>query len=368
MLVELYDVPFNCVAFAVSGDYRVDWGDGNVENYNAGEKAEHNYTYDGDDTVMITVTPQSGQSITDIDLDQKHQLITLSNSNYTQPITAISGNTPNLTNLKISAGFPNNANFKKLEYFRWGENTLSNINGLFWQCTSLSKIPHFNINNVTTMNATFYYCTALKEISLINTNNVTDMHSSFEGCYSLDKISEINTSNVTDMSMTFRECYSLEEIPSIDTSNVTDMQYMFTHCRSLKKIPLIDMSKVENSDHMFNGCFSLSNVPNLDLSNTRYLKNMFNSCSSLKKLTLSSFYENAEMNYIFYSCYNLQRLIAPIKSSFSIENANLNAEALNEMFEALPDVTDKTVTITGNPGANDCDTTIATNKGWTVQN
>jgi len=52
-------------------------------------------------------------------------------------------------------------------------------------------------------------------------------------------------------------------------------------------------------------------------------------------------------------------------------NNNLCKCALNDLFESLHSKNSefyegKTVTITGNPGAADCDRTIAEKKGWTV--
>ena len=61
-------------------------------------------------------------------------------------------------------------------------------------------------------------------------------------------------------------------------------------------------------------------------------------------------------------------MLTPLKYTFSVANAKMSANALNEMFSILPTVTGKTVTITGNYGASTCDTSIATAKGWTVTN
>jgi hypothetical protein len=47
---------------------------------------------------------------------------------------------------------------------------------------------------------------------------------------------------------------------------------------------------------------------------------------------------------------------------------SMDATALNTLFGDLPTLTGKTIKITGNPGASTCDTSIATSKGWTVQN
>jgi hypothetical protein len=66
------------------------------------------------------------------------------------------------------------------------------------------------------------------------------------------------------------------------------------------------------------------------------------------------------------SCFSLKRMLMPLRFTFSVANAKMSANALNEMFSILPTVTGQTVTITENYGASTCDTTIATSRGWTV--
>jgi len=129
----------------------------------------------------------------------------------------------------------------------------------------------------------------------------------------------------------------------------------------------LDTSKVKNMGNMFYRCMSLVELPNLDMSSNSRVSRTFWNTLALKSIVLPTLPGGITDNGEFIiNCWNLQKLVAPIDFDFSVENGKMTAEALNEMFEALPSVTDKTVTITGNPGANDCDTTIATNKGWTV--
>jgi hypothetical protein len=55
--------------------------------------------------------------------------------------------------------------------------------------------------------------------------------------------------------------------------------------------------------------------------------------------------------------------------SFSIAISNLQRNELKEVFNALPTVVGKTLTITGNPGVAaliPADDLIATGKGWTL--
>jgi hypothetical protein len=70
----------------------------------------------------------------------------------------------------------------------------------------------------------------------------------------------------------------------------------------------------------------------------------------------------------FANMGNLEEMIVPgLQNGFTIAGSNMGATALDAMFTSLGTANGaQTITITGNPGASTCDTTIATGKGFTV--
>ena len=68
---------------------------------------------------------------------------------------------------------------------------------------------------------------------LLNTSNVTNMGGMFSQCTNLTTIPELNTSNVTSMYLMFNGCTNLTTIPLLDTSSVTDIAGMFNGCTNL---------------------------------------------------------------------------------------------------------------------------------------
>jgi len=87
-----------------------------------------------------------------------------------------------------------------------------NMNGMFFQCQSLSSIDlsHFNTFNVTTMNQMFNNCKSLTnlDLSTFNTKNVKDTSWMFANCPKLKKIivgSKWNTIDKTTTDM-FTNC------------------------------------------------------------------------------------------------------------------------------------------------------------------
>ena len=118
MLIAVADdtTGLNKIAFTVSGNYTVDWGDGSTaENFNAGVKAEHTYawgdisgttlTSDGYRQCICTVTPQSGQNLTSFDLRVWPTAYPIM---WRQPILSFVGAGANITTIGFS-GFSFNS-------------------------------------------------------------------------------------------------------------------------------------------------------------------------------------------------------------------------------------------------------------------
>ena len=94
--------------------------------------------------------------------------------------------------------------------------------------------------------------------------------------------------------------------------------------------------------------------------------------STARKLIFSSFPSNptnlGNNGGCFSSMRNLEELILPsLQLGFTIANSNMGAAALDAMFTSLGTANGaQTITITGNPGAATCTTSIATLKGFTI--
>ena len=174
-----------------------------------------------------------------------------------------------------------------------------NLNGLFYNCSSLISLPDiskWNTIKVTDMNGLFYNCSSLisiPDISNWNTNNVIDMHGLFYKCSSLISIPDIskwNTNNVINMSEIFYYCSSLSSLPNIsqwDTSKVEDISDIFDRCRSLSTFP--DISKWNTSKLIKKmGLPARISVPINDISETSQEKEkklgVFYDCLSLASI------------------------------------------------------------------------------------
>lgn len=110
-------------------------------------------------------------------------------------------------------------------------NDWSSLFGVNWY---LLEVLGANTSNVTNMNGIFYHCTSLITVALFDTSNVTNMSYMFHNCTSLTSVPLFDTSNVTNMSYMFYYCYSLTSIPLFNTFKVTDTTRMFVDCANVE--------------------------------------------------------------------------------------------------------------------------------------
>ena len=127
------------------------------------------------------------------------------------------------------------------------------------------------------------------------------------------------TSLKLSISLTYLEC-SYNKLTSLDLNNITELIYLWCN---------------ENK------------LTSLELSNNIALVSLWCSINQLTKLELSN---NTELKLIV------------------CRRNNLSTDALNALFGTLHNnmSSDKNIHISYNPGANDCDKSIAKEKGWTV--
>jgi hypothetical protein len=210
----VYNNNTNFVAFSCTGAYTVDWGDGTTSDIASNVQANHTYTtatfsaltgqnaYNGYKTVLITITPQSGQNITAVTLlsNWTNGKITESSNASTRWLDIKAGMAATNSFALGTASKP----FRALEQFEWvGPNVWGSCGYLFYNSTSLKKI-----------------------VSLY-TNLSVSFSIMFSSCHSLTSVPLFNTAKGTDFSNMFASCYSLTSVPLFDTTNATTFRNMF---------------------------------------------------------------------------------------------------------------------------------------------
>jgi len=340
-LLAIHDSDSNFVALNASGPYTVDWGDGVVENFNSAVVAQHTYNYSsisettlcsrGYKQVIVTITPQSSQILTALDLQRQHTnhsataryvgcldiTVSLPNAstNDALRITYSDFATVLFTDLEqvkimsyvssVHRNLFNNAIALRSVVLMNTASTVTDLTSMFQNCRSLTILPELNTSTATNMSSMFSGCRSLTTIPELNTGNVTNMSGMFNGCNSLITIPLLNTAAVNNMSSMFNGCFSLTTVPLLNTAAVTTMQNMFLDCRSLTSVPLFNTVLVNTMSNMFNGCTSLVTVPLFNTAAVTSMLQMFQNCTNLNTVPLFDTTLVNTMSNMFNTCSNL---------------------------------------------------------------
>jgi hypothetical protein len=354
-LYAVYESGSNFISLSAAGNYTVDWGDGVAENYSTGVQSYHTYDYSaissgtlssrGYRQVIVTVTPQAGQNLTNINLQRRHNQAGLSASS-SAPWLDISLNGSNITSLSI--GGNGTIELKLLERATIGTTgAITNFSNLFTNCYSLQSV------------------------SLLSTASGTNFSSMFYNCHSLQSVPLFNTVSGTNFSNMFFYCYSLQSVPLLNTASGTNFSNMFNGCASLQSVPLFNTVSGTSFNGMFNTCFSLQVVPLLDTSNGTTFAAMLQNCQSLQTIPLFNAANGTSFASMFLSCFSLsQGALSGTRYAISYSNCKLSREEIVEIFNNLGTaVGTQTITVSNNWGTpllTAGDLAIATGKGWTV--
>ena len=342
-----------------SGQYRVDWGNGNVTLHNSNTVAEYQYNYAsvsnntlsnrGYKQVMIKVTPVSGNLLT-CNFQQRFFTSPAQNQAYSSGF------------LECILSMPNASSGQSITF-----------GGLTIRHAYCEKVDIKTIGNATSMGSMFYNCISLQSVPLFNTINVTSMQNMFQNCSSLQSVPLFNTINVTNMSLMFQNCVSLQSVPLFNTTNVTSMTNMFYNCVSLQSVPLFNTSNVTNMQNMFYACSSLQSVPLFNTVNVTNMGYMFYACPSLNFIpAFITTAVTADFTIFANDCNSLNRILMSFNRTVALKNCQLSKDALVEIFTNLTDrtaTTSATIDITGNWGASALtasDRLIATNKNRVI--
>jgi len=219
-LVAVWDAYGNPLTFKFtcdSGDYDVDWGDGNTETVTSGTWAEHIYDYaDVDDLTsrgyrqaIVTVTPTTGGSVfTAVNLNQKHTA--LANAiRYSTPLLDI-----RMAGSSISSWTVRNINgntgiyFDYLEQFEWvGANSITNAQYFFFILRVLKKVVALDTSNFTSFKQFHYDNRLLVETPTYDTSSANDLSSMFYLCYSIPVVKVTDMSGATTIKSMFLSTY-----------------------------------------------------------------------------------------------------------------------------------------------------------------
>ena len=191
----------------------------------------------------------------------------------------------------------------------------------------------------------------------------------------------VHTITITYEKITHIECNE-KQFSSLNLSGCTTLKQLYCRdsqlmnldlngCVALESLTCYD-TQLKNLDVssckalMFLRCYNNSQLTNLDVSGCQGLIQMSCIGSQLTNLDIS-----VCTNLTLLNCNNNNLVNINVKgckrlTSFFCRFNQLYADALDNLFRMLDsDAENKTIYIDGNPGIDDCNPSIATEKGWT---
>ena len=274
-------------------------------------------------------------------------------------------------------------------YFYGNLSTLTSCANMFYvsaaaQCQLLQAWYISSTSSVATFSSMCRFCSRLVAIpAVLDTHASSTFASMFNTCNSLRRVPAVmNLSAATTVGSMFASCYSLRRVPEVmDLSKVATVNFsaVFSFCNALEALPaVLDLHAATTPTSLFNGCMSLASLPvTMDFTAATDFSSAFASLYRLKRtlldlsmatgLTKCSTINNAQgLHGVIVSN------VAPFSGTspqIAITDCGLDRTALVALFNSLPTVTGKNLTITGCMGVPNLtggDLAIATGKGWTV--
>ena len=281
----------------------------------------------------------------------------------------------------------------------------------------------FDFSNVTQAESTFEQCSALVDVYFppnLTFPSATDSDSMFNGCNSF-KVFRPNpdiVANTTTTGQMFKSCVMLHTLGPLNIGKSTNISTMFQNCESLTTIESMSFHSVTTATSFLTSTETLTTFPHFNFASATSLDSAFESsdftntvqtpisvsmhqntnCNDLFRAASrpraiyitgsnnvtnwnEAFHSNARLIKLeadmsggtsftstFAGCDSLQVVDIPgIAHNVDFSDCHsMTKEVLNGIFESLATVSSKTIDVSGCLGASTCDTSIATDKGWSV--
>lgn len=295
----------------------------------------------------VTVTPQAGQSITDIILDRRHSSVPNSYAtNILDVCIAFS------TLVSINTGSSGFVRHRSIERFRVLQMTssgtvdlsslciemsqlqsvtiaptnISNAASMFQNCVSLRYAPTLSLQSVGMASSMFSGCRALYSAPSYNMPSCSTFANMFNACVSLQDVGALAgdsggvsaqgmfagcsslvtappiAGTLNNVSSMFSSCISLKNVPTYNTASVTAFGSMFQGCAALETVPLFNTQSANSMNSMFSGCRALASVPRFNTQSVVTMSSMFATCTSLRSVPLFNTQNVTDMSSMFSSC------------------------------------------------------------------
>ena len=226
------------------------------------------------------------------------------------------------------------------------------IDFLFAYLVNLENLE-LNLGKMTRCGKMCQNCLSLTTVKL-QSKSIQNFNRSFSGCVNLKVMPTLDLDNAKDIEYMF-ENTGITHIPNLMFTEATLVDALFYNCHKLVTVGKLEFPKLTRTNYNFlaRGTESLISIDNIIINNMQNGTLFDDNDSCLRSVKLSS-YQGATTSA---GCLKL-----PSKGNL------MSGEALNALFESIQTVTlpYNIITISGCMGKDDCDITIAQQKGYTI--
>ena len=341
ILAKIYETA-NYFIIRAKSNYTVDWGDGTTTNYASNTVANHEIDWNnisastvtstGFRQVIITVTPQSGQTLNSFELRGDFYHPDDSNINYnlsivdvkmaSQSMTTMAnafkenrgieqfeyvGTTPVLTT--VSLCFSTSNNLRKIVQFN--TSNVTSFNQFLMNCSKLIEAPKFDLSSATLVTNMYSYNSRMEYIQPYDLDNdapnITSIASMFAFCGELTNVPITSATNITHFNSTFKQNKFTKF--QVDCPSATTVTNMFEQCTQMVSCTATFPNTLTNTTQMFDACSLLVEIKPFNCINVTNSSTMFRSCGNLVDLSHPywDFRNSLSMRYKFLSCGKLEK-------------------------------------------------------------
>ncbi len=320
------------------------WGEPVIEPVTV----EHRYDHDtipaattcsrGYRQVIVTLTPQAGADLTQVDLSPRHSSISQDDAScpwldlrLCLP-RAAAGASIALCGYETRGTYDYLGSVERIEILDAGGATnfnwllyyagalqafqlhqapaLQQMNGMFTYCSSLTAVELPALPQVTTARECFYDCRALQSIRLVGMTALSDVSSLLYGCLTLRELQLSGLASLSSFGDALRDSTSLERVWIEGASALTSAEELFAGCTHLRQVSLTGAGAITSMQGMFRGCRSLVIAPPLETSVVVTMEAMFQNCSALQVVPLYDTAAVTTMVSLFSGCRALEAIPA----------------------------------------------------------
>jgi hypothetical protein len=245
--------------------------------------------------------------------------------------------------------------------------------GMFTACSSFRDFrPHPDlVSEAVDTNAMFKGCNDMHTLGPLNVGKSQNVQNMFNNCIGLKTLESMSFQSVTSADLMFNLAECLTDMPHFNFTAATDLADTFESSDFTNTIQTpvsISMHQNTTCDDLFKTVGRVKAIYITGSNNVTNWNEAFSGCRELTKLEADMSYTGATFTSTFVNCDALNVVDIPgISNNVDFSSCHgMTKEVLDGIFESLATVTGKTIDVSGTVGASTCDTSIATDKGWTV--